>query len=73
MIPNFIRLHNASNNSVCIVNVNNIVCIDTDESEYKRIVSEITLSDASDLESFYVNESPEKIYEMIEKLRETSK
>jgi len=73
MIPNFIRLHNASNNSVVIVNVNNIVCIDTDETEYKRIVSEIVLSDASDLESFYVNESPEKIYEMIEKLRESSK
>ena len=73
MIPNFIRLHNASNNSVVIVNVNNIVCIDTDENEYNRIVSEIVLSDASDLENFYVNESPEKIYDMIEKLRETSK
>ena len=73
MIPNFIRLHNASHNSVVIVNINNIVCIDTDENEYNRIVSEIVLSDASDLENFYVNESPEKIYDMIEKLRETSK
>ena len=67
MFPFFIRLHNCNNNSVVIVNASGISCIDTNETEYDRVVSEIIMDQSSNLETFYVNESPEKIYEMIEK------
>ena len=64
----FIRLHNAENNTVVIVNVEHISLIDTDEFSTKngtRIVSTISMSAGSDIDDFSVNESPEKIYEMI--------
>lgn len=64
MDKNFLRLHNASNNSVVIVNINKIDIIDTDETEDGRLVS--TIYTSSDIREFTVNETPEKIYAMLE-------
>ena len=63
----FIRLHNAENNSVVIVNVDSISLIDTDEVDGK-ICSLIYLNSSSDVDKFNVNESPEKIFDMISSL-----
>jgi len=63
----FIRLHNSENNSVVIVNVNSIVLIDTDEVAGK-VCSLVYLDSSSDLDKFNVNESPEKIFDMISSL-----
>lgn len=60
----FLRLHNAENNTVVIVNVDTIAVIDSDTYN-DRVVSIMYLRKDSDLESFKVNESPEKIFEMI--------
>lgn len=60
----FIRLHNTGNNSVLILNTEHIVLIDTDEVNGK-ICSVVYLNKESDLDKFNVNESPEKIYDMI--------
>lgn len=60
----FLRLHNAENNTVVIVNVDTIAVIDSDTYN-DRVVSTMYLRKDSDLESFKVNESPEKIFEMI--------
>lgn len=60
----FLRLHNAENNTVVIVNVDTIAVIDSDTYN-DRVVSTMYLRKDSDLDSFKVNESPEKIFEMI--------
>ena len=60
----FLRLHNAENNTVVIVNVDTIAVIDSDTYN-DRVVSTIYLLKDSDLDSFKVNESPEKIFDMI--------
>ena len=60
----FLRLHNAESNTVVIVNVDTIAVIDSDTYN-ERVVSTVYLLKDSDLESFKVNESPEKIFEMI--------
>lgn len=65
-IKKFLRLHNASNNSVVIVSLDAIDIIDTDTAYDGRIVS--TLYTNSDIKEFSVNETPEKIYTMIEEL-----
>ena len=69
----FIRLHNAENNTVVILNVNSITLIDTDEApsvdgKGKRLVSTIYTNSNSDVKEFSVNETPEKIYDMISAL-----
>lgn len=63
----FIRLHNSNDNSVVIVNVEQIVCIDS-KSEGNKNLGEVYLKDCSDMDSFTTNESPEKIFEMLEKM-----
>ena len=65
-IKKFLRLHNASNNSVVIVSLDVIDIIDTDTAYDGRIVA--TLYTNSDIKEFSVNETPEKIYTMIEEL-----
>ncbi len=65
-IKKFLRLHNASNNSVVVVSLDTIDIIDTDTTDDGRIVS--TLYTSSDIKEFSVNETPEKIYTMIEEL-----
>ena len=62
----FIRLHNSNNNTVIIVSLEDIICIDTDTDSEDKAVSRIYLKNCSDLESFTVNETPEKIYGMIQ-------
>lgn len=66
-MKNFVRLHNSNDNSVVIVNVNDIVCIDS-KNNGGRNLAEIYLKNCSDMDSFTTNESPEKIYEMLEKM-----
>ena len=65
-VKKFLRLHNASNNSVVVVSLDTIDIIDTDTTDDGRIVS--TLYTSSDIKEFSVNETPEKIYTMIEEL-----
>ncbi len=65
-IKKFLRLHNASNNSVVVVSLDTIDIIDTDTTDDGRVVS--TLYTSSDIKEFSVNETPEKIYTMIEEL-----
>ena len=62
----FLRLHNVSNNSVVVVSLDTIDIIDTDVTDDGRVVS--TLYTNSDIKEFSVNETPEKIYTMIEEL-----
>lgn len=61
----FIRLHNSNNNTVIIVSLEDIILVDTDTDSEEKTVSRIYLKNSSDLESFTVNETPEKIYGMI--------
>ena len=63
--PKFIRLHNSENNTVVVININGIMLIDTDE-ENGKTVSVIYMSNDCDVKEFNVNETPEKIYSMIE-------
>jgi hypothetical protein len=64
----FIRLHNAENNTVVVINIKHIALIDTDEVN-ERIVSVIYLENTCDVKEFNVNETPEKIYTMIEEIQ----
>lgn len=63
----FIRLHNVENNTVVIINIDVICIIDTDEYN-GRIVSVIYTNSSANMEDFKVNETPEKIYSMIEEI-----
>lgn len=62
----FIRLHNTEDNSVVVVNKQCIILIDSNV-EYDRVVSTIHLDG---IEPFNVNESPEKIFKMIEEVND---
>lgn len=62
----FIRLHNTDDNSVIVINKDLIILIDSNV-EYNRVVSTIHLDG---FEPFNVNESPEKIFTMIENKEE---
>ena len=61
----FIRLHNADNNTVVVINVEHICVIDTNEVG-GRTVSIIYMDTVSSIQEFNVNETPEKIFTMIE-------
>ena len=66
----FIRLHNAKNNTVVLINTDMISLVDTDElvmpgKKEPKLVSTIYTHSASDVKEFSVNETPEKIYEML--------
>ena len=73
MSLDFIRLHNADTNSVLIVNVNQISLVDTDtisgRDGSERTVARVFMSVDSDVKDFKVNESPERIWEMINELK----
>ena len=61
----FIRLHNVTDNSVVCIKQDKLVMFDTSEDEYSnRLVSEIYV-DSDDIDTFKVNETPDKIYNMI--------
>lgn len=69
----FIKLHNADNNSTVIIRIELIAVIDTDtivKGDTTRTVSTIFLKEEADMKEFKVNETPERIYEMIEKLKQ---
>lgn len=58
----YIRLHSVKDNSVIVVDANEILTITTAEGNRSRIVlKELQVG------SFYVNESPDKIFNVIEK------
>ena len=64
----FIRLHNSENNTVVLINTNIITIVDTDEYNddgKARIVSRIYTDNSTNIDDFQVNESPEKIFEMM--------
>lgn len=63
----FIRLHNAENNTVVIINIEHIVVIDTNEIN-GRTVSIIYLDERAGIQEFNINETPEKIYTIIEEM-----
>lgn len=67
MKKKFIRLHNAENNTVVILNVDKISIIDTNEIN-GRTCSVIYMDASSDIQEFNINETPEKIFTMIEEL-----
>jgi len=73
MSLDFIRLHNADTNSVLIVNVNQISLVDTDTASGRdgseRTAARVFMSVDSDVKDFKVNESPERIWEMINELK----
>lgn len=58
----FIRLHNTDDNSVVVINKDSIILIDSNV-ERDRVVSTINLDG---IEPFNVNETPEKIFMMID-------
>jgi len=60
----FIRLHNANNNSVIVVNVNDISVIDTQEFEGRLCSYVITRNENTP--DFWVNETPEKLFKILE-------
>lgn len=60
----FIRLHNADDNSVVIINIENVAVIDSVTKD-KRVVSRVYFTKDGDIDPFDVNETPEKIFEMI--------
>lgn len=76
---NFLRLHNAETNSVVIINAEMIGIIDTDTITPKdnpaspRTVSLIFMNKEVGVEEFMVNESPERIYDMINDLKKEMK
>lgn len=63
----FLRLHNANDNSVVIVNIESISIIDSDKDSGKSN-SIIYTNSSANMDEFSVNESPEKIYTMLEEL-----
>ncbi len=63
----FIRLHTSENNNVVIVNVDSISIIDSNNKDGKNR-STIYTDSSTNMEEFTVNESPEKIYTMLEEL-----
>ena len=58
----FIRLHNTNDNSVIVINKESIILIDSNV-ENDRVVSTIYIEG---LEPLNVNETPEKIFVMLE-------
>ena len=62
----FIRLHNTEDNSVIIVRSDKIVIIDSN-IDYNRLVSTVHVEG---MEPFNVNETPEKIFTMLEENKE---
>jgi DNA-binding LytR/AlgR family response regulator len=62
MKVDFIRLHKSNDNSTIIVNVADIVYIDTGENEKKDAL--IILKDKR-IAPFYVNETPDKIHKFL--------
>lgn len=68
----FIRLHNAENNTVVIINIEHIVVIDTNEIG-NRTVSIVYLDERAGIQEFNINETPEKIFTMIEEMDKQNK
>lgn len=61
----FIKLHNANDNSPVIISAEEITYIDSQIYEDRK-VSEVKLKDP-DVDTFLVNETPERIKELIKK------
>ena len=63
----FIRLHNTNDNSVVIVNIDAIRVIDT-KIDKGKTTSMIYTDTSTNMDEFSVNESPEKIYTMLDEI-----
>lgn len=64
---NFIRLHNSNDNSVIIINIDHIVMVDSDTSK-EKLTGLVYMDNNTGIDEFNVNETPEKIYGMIEEM-----
>lgn len=64
---NFIRLHNSNDNSVIIINIDHIVMVDSDTSK-EKLTGLVYMDNTTGIDEFNVNETPEKIYGMIEEM-----
>lgn len=63
MNNNFLKFHEIKNNSILYINKNEIAIIDTDDSVFPdRNVSRIYFMESTDVSSFCVNETVEKIF-----------
>ena len=63
MKNNFLKFHEIKSNSIVYINKEEIAVIDTDDSKVPgRNVSRIYFMDSTDVSSFCVNETVEKIY-----------
>jgi len=61
----FIKLHNTEDNTLIIINSQNIDLIDTEwVDDRNRYVSHI-YTKSETVTDFYVNETPEKIFQML--------
>ena len=65
MKKNFLRLHNTESNSVLIINIDLIAVIDTVTGSNGKVCSKIFMKNEAELNEFTVNETPEKIYDMM--------
>lgn len=65
MKKNFLRLHNTETNTVLILNADLIAVIDTETISNNKICSKIFLKGDAEINEFTVNETPEKIYDMM--------
>lgn len=61
----FIKLHNTDDNTLIIINSQNIDLIDTEwVDDRNRYVSHV-YTNSENVTDFYVNETPEKIFQML--------
>lgn len=65
MKKNFLRLHSTETNTVLILNAELIAVIDTETGSNGKICSKIFLKNDAEINEFTVNETPEKIYDMM--------
>lgn len=64
-VPGFIRLHNYPTNYAILVNANVISILDSDRKKDGDTNTKVYLRNSTNLSSFNVYESPDKIYQMI--------
>ena len=62
----FLKLHSSDDNTVIIVRVDEIILIYTDTADGSKVTT--VYLDNESIEAITVNETPEKIYTMIEEL-----
>ena len=70
LAKSFLKLHNSDTNLVTYINIEFVNIIDTVRCEERKCCSKIYLSENA-IDAFVVNETPERIYTMIEEYYKT--